>query len=1123
MEDYVDLLGRTLDENPRKALLLRMMDAYDPDKKRLINRFLREDTFSMARAATIPKISLDLLLKLYLLARSTSEAEDLELIQKIKEEKDGELIDGINARLFADKLKLSVEMESRMRNPIQEYIDRFNSVVRSTEPIDPSSLKTTITEESYSIHLEVPIYDIFNSIRCNQSLPLVSIRWPEGEDVTSRDASYNYKIFSGFRDNRLNQWTRGELERNQLSLYLLAGEYIQIIIDQHISNVSSTMTLKSTFPVENVIELLSTHIVDDRIRAVLRDGTVIGKRSTVSVAYGGVSIPRALISYGIRNIDLVQNFLYIDEHEKTFITASKPRFKVKGYKGYLFDCMLTSDISKGTGKNKTYLTVTFFDQIGKNQLQNVHFLGRLFELIQTHSQAPSLIFSALNPSWKRGTAVSSIVAEGLEDLRGLRRKLPDMVGYSTYPNDCERKQRPKLIEEKEYKELKKARSSRNKVMQIKDDVYISCAHNTQHKFPGLKIGAGNRVVPCCFKTHKRAGEVSGAKKILPTDLKIVGGGRTIKVANKVPIGPGFYGYLPPALETVMRIKVSKKQFLRYEPMTIGQIDGLTPTNESFLACVLVAIDPNYIGLPGRKMKEKLLSVREKLAREGGPLSYDYEELLNATDSIQEIIEQGNSRYLLSLFETFFSMRIYIYEVSNSGKMIVPEEPVCYGNFVRSYTAKRSCIILKYRADHHPQLQKDLYNIVVKMPRKSGYNAIPITDITCMLSDVLLKEIWDFCYVPSVLMYGRKQLIENASELVDEKEDKQLLDPIRKRAGEVVDGNFYWTARSTPLIGVRSIHLSSIKETELDSILTSKMPTEALIPVDKNGYLMLRNNSYTLTNNPQLSQTNKLINATEKMASTLIALSSSISKKKLMGMVDGARYLSFGKFHEIYFDAILIRTAAHMLGLSQNLQETIKVSPAMYEKMPNISYVIRSNTQFLRESGGVLYMYVLNQETKKRIIRLVKTYEIYDPEYIMRYGESQLYFDWKIPTQLMKQFSGNVILTSKRDARDYTSRAQENRVYDNIDDGHVFESKYSFLYRGSLTDNYLSLIKKADNIEDASQIQIDWSTFRKRRACVKRTPHLKRNNILSSNRYIRKADTLNYIKLRKNVLIFLMIE
>lgn len=1127
MEDYVRSLNTSLRSTPREGFLTRLINSYGPVRHDKILEFIDAPAFSIAKASMMQE-NMDALIRLYLLRNSDSKQQDIALLEKIKDA-GGDQLSSIDTEAFVERFNDLISIENNYYPDISAYVKDYTSfrkessgkttkrkIIRIPEP------SVEVTSEFYSLHLDVPIYDIFNSICCNSEVPLAAIRWPESESTPTASSSYNYKLFGEFRGDQLHSWIREELSRNQLSIRLKDQTYKRILINQHISNVSSTMTFETGTGIRETLSLLLNAITDPNISAALERGSknIIERRNTISASFRTTSLSRAIFAYFVRNDTLVKRFISINEQERLFTKATRPRFAVLGYSDVMYECIFVNDVRTDRGKNNTSLSITLFNQPAEVYTQNVEFLRSLVQYMVNHkSQVTSFFNSVLPKGWRRTVALSTKVADSLNDLKDLKRAIPQMADYKAYPYDCEKKKRPKTISREEYEE--KTNSSPEeaaKVLKLENGTCISCAHRKKYPFPGYKTGTNNRETVCCFNTKNEERRTpKKTRSSVPSNRNVVGGGHSIRVGNKIPIGAGFYGYLPPSLESVMSIAISKRKVVRYQPATLGDMEGSNITPEGFLACVLVASDVNYIRMNPTKQRDMLSSFKHDLLRHAGPYKGMFEEFLNIGSDLRRLIDEGDSRYLLSICEMLSKTRIYVYTVSDSGKSILPEEPICYGNFVRPNVSKRSCIILKYPAESHLKLDTDIYTVLLQLPEGNKSKNVLVRNTTSLFPDALAGDMWNFCYRPSVIMYGKQQMVESHRVEENTSDDKQLLDPICKRAGQVSNGTFYWTARSSPLIGVTPIKMDSILKTDLHNVPASIVGLPAVSLVKNNGLLFQSDSGYALTNNPGLKRSQLSMKIRKGTSSSLLATETMLVEKGGRLSRKETQYASFDRFYDIYFDAILIRTAIHMYGAGQNLENTIEIDRDAYTRVPSISYIIRNNTGFLRIVNGVIHMYVKDRETKRRIIRLVKTYEFYSPEYVLQYGSSQLYFDWKVPTQLMRQFAGNIILTDRDEAKDYVSRPQENRVYSDVSDLYAPTSKYSFIYRGQLTNNHLTLVKVVESVQEAKEVQARWTAFRRTHRNTTPIQPKGERNLSDGDSYVHSSDIVNYIVTRKHVI------
>ena len=374
------------------------------------------------------------------------------------------------------------------------------------------------------------------------------------------------------------------------------------------------------------------------------------------------------------------------------------------------------------------------------------------------------------------------------------------------------------------------------------------------------------------------------------------------------------------------------------------------------------------------------------------------------------------------------------------------------------------MLIKYDPIDEPTLVEPLYQCVLKFPSKvTNYDNVQfmkdvrISQLVGLFSnDKNLYNLWSWCYKPYSLLYSKMKNMSGKNIIFDP-EDIQLTDPIGKRAGIKTKhhGNFLWTMRSAPSIGIQSTtKLDQISHTDLNTRTVRSLfeNSNSLDYVRENGFIFSTNLiPFGITNNPD----RRLVDphTTEKkvfVSDTLLASSlhdGNISKSK------ESSYMNF-TFSDIDITQLLVRSAIYIVAnmkhnskdFSQQaktvLNERVEVNPKKFENNNMmLSFVIRENNFIRIDEDGVTIVYVPTDEVKRRIIRLVLTCTLYDIHLISSYTGVSTFFDWPNPSSLMKKYENTVIFRSREEIILFANKPLDNQVY-----SEVLSSHYSYYYK-----------------------------------------------------------------------------
>ena len=147
----------------------------------------------------------------------------------------------------------------------------------------------------------------------------------------------------------------------------------------------------------------------------------------------------------------------------------------------------------------------------------------------------------------------------------------------------------------------------------------------------------------------------------------------IKTANKSNLVAMSFGHLPTALDRTFRAMVKNRVFVRYQPLSLGEIERTFRTKDMLLSAIRVAMDVNFIRKSAKEKKNIILNDVNNLYKlyTSQPLNSANSEFGNyvSKNAFRNII---GTKTMLDLLEQYYNIRIYVYLSSNSGRYVIPE-------------------------------------------------------------------------------------------------------------------------------------------------------------------------------------------------------------------------------------------------------------------------------------------------------------------------------------------------------------------------------------------------------------------------------------------------------------------
>lgn len=663
-----------------------------------------------------------------------------------------------------DKVKKRVkeyaERVTQVRKILKDKVDHIVALYTQLSKVKPVVTQDIVVEEIKNVIsftggdlLDYSLIDLFDSFDVNEDIPFALFR-----SSADGKAKTFYKVYSQFVP--FDEWINYNPGNDGLHFYVNTSpssdtgslnSYTRAVWRGDMK-IEMTFSTKSAAR-ERVAEILSTN---------LKNRVTLGKASFFEEGVNcvfrvlDVGFVRSIFCDMIYNHPIVKNFFFLNESE---ITALQ--------KADFFSYFVSSETSprltiRLTPHNeiiadKSMYTIDVRVSQGENVSQ-VYAFKNIFAVVlgifEKEKKSISKMFSSLIDNYSDEPDAASLVVKqdkktGIRAIR-LRQQDPNLF-EARYPDQCQQRQQPYHLSTDEKDKFLDSLSGKDKEHKVinfpfgSDDWYACEPREPTdaskgYVWPGLKPNTSSNeeykeqhpYLPCCYQQdhYKKQnsslkaylashgeGEVSAGKK-KSVSAHIVGRSKAMNVADRLGRIPLHWERLLSTIKfpIIKRGKEEIPPLLRYSVMR-------SPDN--FLHCFERAFNVRYIGLDEDGRKEKIMEVREELARMVSGDEVNYQEFYGMSrESIIVLLKEERAYLDVSMFGSlackYYSEKylkgeqlelfVTLCPTGNSeGEIALPRHSQAYLPLIHKDNGKHGLLIFKYEVSYGYQCDVGVFH------------------------------------------------------------------------------------------------------------------------------------------------------------------------------------------------------------------------------------------------------------------------------------------------------------------------------------------------------------------------------------------------------------------------------
>jgi hypothetical protein len=678
------------------------------------------------------------------------------------------------------------EYKNRKKENLKKLIDlvdkekTFREEYAKIQPVQITNFLQDSIIIEYTVEINNDPLEVFDAIELSLLIPFVQLKTieqtfykvakntiPENVWLTNSDSTFTFKINNS---NEKAEWGTATLQYDKL-----------------IEN-RAILTIESTVGANSSEEMIKKALLD------IIKATVISRQE--KGIKGVFAIPEIQLNLNIfldliTNEKMVSHFLYTDETKEltsqkglTYLYYSSENSTNENIVTvFLSDKRVTrSDsfyIEKELALYTPYINIRVSRAANLDQIKRfMTTFSIIFGIYQEKYNDIVKEYNKFIPGFK--SANSMVVQEketGKERLKALQQLDSELFVYG-YPVRCEKKKQPmpvtlaeKKIAEKQGKQvLNYPTGSKN---------FFICP-TKELPYPGLvenKFANNDKYeyLPCCYPENQRVGN----KKLniyLKGEKESSGRIKNTNIISRKAAGENKLGYLP---RNIYKILQSETEINFYR-------QGVAISKNSFIAAVMLAIDPNYETTKDKQ--EAINDLRKTLA--GQSLATVSQQLYDQSpEQIRKDIRNPNvifdSKLYIGLLEEYYSCQIVVFEQSAND----PNGDFEYPRYTQGYLFnkldpnKNTVLIYKHQGARGDYLEFPHYETIIKKQDNVIYTFFnPEND-----SD-LIKRIYSYylkSYRLNILGIGR--YLPTTIDIVP---IGQTVDQNGKTRGYIFENNIY---------------------------------------------------------------------------------------------------------------------------------------------------------------------------------------------------------------------------------------------------------------------------------------------------------------------------------------------